>query len=111
MSECILYDDAMEELLARAEAKELPEVVFWALAYFFKTPAKLFCCHLDLDLAGNVRTSGAETRLEASQLLVKLVLAVRALNWEVILVTAKEHGYSYPSSKADLLACREVRHG
>src|ERR1700730_17228512 len=84
--------DAMDELIGKAEAHELPEEVARALARLFKHPEKLFCWEPDVSLTSQVRTTNFSQGLQASNLLVKLVLAVRALDWEIVIVAGKQHG-------------------
>lgn len=85
------YADAMEELTRLAKSGELPPEVIWALASIFEHPAKLFCVEPDIQLADGVWTASPACRLQASNLLVKLVLAVRALDWKAVIVAAEQH--------------------
>lgn len=85
------YDDAMEELLGLAKSDVLPPKVIGVLVGIFEHPIKLFCAEPDIRTADGVWTVSATSRLQASNLLVKLVLAARALDWEVIVVAAEQH--------------------
>jgi hypothetical protein len=85
------YETAMAELLGLAKANVLPPEVIGALARIFEHPVKLFCAEPDVRAADGVWTMSATSRLQASNLLVKLVLAVRAFDWEVVIVAAKQH--------------------
>lgn len=86
------YRDAMEELIGLTEAKVIPPEVVRALASIFDHPNKLFCCELESGTASGVSALSSGPRLQASNLLVKLVLAARALDWEVIIVASEQHG-------------------
>ena len=86
------YREALDELIGKAKTGEIPHEVVRALASVCDHPAKLFCCELESCPASGVGAASALPRLQASNLLVELVLAVRALDWEVIVVAAKQHG-------------------
>lgn len=97
------YGDAMAELLGLAQSHVLPPEVIRALARIFEHPAKLFCFEPDVCTAVGVWTAGPACQLQASNLLVKLVLAARALDWEVIIVAAEQHGVELPDTTGLLL--------
>ena len=91
-ADCMSYRDAMAELVGRAKSGELPEPVVRALAGLFESPQKLFAWNPDPALAGLVGTPNIDAGLQASNLLIKLIQAVRALDWEVVIVTCEQHG-------------------
>lgn len=86
----LLYKDALAELIGRAEAQELPEEVVRALARVFEHPQKLFFWEPNDGLASGISAPNEPVGLQASDLLVKLVLAVRALDWEVVIVAGAD---------------------
>jgi len=83
------YETAMSELFGLAQSGKLPEPVFRALLSLLANPAKLLCA--ELEVCGTLRTSAPDTRLQASDLLVKLVQAVRTLDWEFVVVAGEQH--------------------
>ena len=86
------YASAMAELFGLAKAEKMPPEVIRVLARIFEHPVKLFCFEPDVCSASGVWTASAACRLQASDLLKKLVLAARALDWEVIIVAGEQHG-------------------
>src|SRR2546423_1278875 len=87
------YRAALDELIGKAKAQELTEEVVRALARLFDHPEKLFCWKPDDGLTAQVGAANLSEGLQASDLLVKLVLAVRALDWEVVIVASEQHGH------------------
>ena len=85
------YDDAMSELLGLAKSQKLPPEVIGVLARIFEHPAKLFCVEPDVRAADSVWTASPTCQLQASELLKKLVFAVRALDWEAVIVAGEQH--------------------
>jgi hypothetical protein len=75
-----LYAVAMDELFANLKNQELPKVVHARLALVLENPLKLFCCvgHAEPALG----TARVEPALYASDRLVELVAAAKALDWE-----------------------------
>ena len=87
------FRSAMDDLMAEFEANELPEVVSHLVVAVLKKPIKLCCWVGEADLATGA--SRIEPGFYASDLLVELLLAVRALNWEVV-VRLLEHAVLPP---------------
>lgn len=77
----IPYKAAMDELFVHLEAQKLPKIVHALLGATLENPLKLFCWVGDAESATGANR--VVPGLYASDLLVKLLLAVRALNWEL----------------------------
>ena len=86
------YRDALEELIVKTKAHEPPEEVVRALACLFERPEKLFCFVPNPNPTVGSGALNVASSLQASNLLVELVLAVRALDWEVVIVASEQHG-------------------
>ena len=99
------YGEAMQELVGHAEANELPIEVTRALTSLFKRPEKLLVWNPDPNLASGVGASNLSFGLQASNLLVKLVLAARALDWEVIIVAGEQHGATPSTGEHYIRSC------
>lgn len=92
------FREAMDELLAGCQAHELPDVVADLVVAVLKQPIKLFCWVGDAEFtAGAPRVAPG---FYASDLLVKLLEAVRTLNWEGVIRLLK-HAL-LPLPRADL---------
>lgn len=76
------YKATMDELFVHLQPQKLPKVVHTLLGVTLQNPIKLMC------LVGNSElTSGTprvESGLYASDLLIELLQAVRALDWELV---------------------------
>ena len=83
----LLYDDAMEALLAHLEAHKPPKVVAEALTAFVRDHHLKLCAWVgDGGSAGDAGAARVPPGLYASDLLVKLLAAVRAFDWKVVAV-------------------------
>lgn len=86
--ENILFYNALDELLADCEALKAPQVIIQGIVTVLENPVKLLCWVGDVDPAfGTARCSPG---LYSSDLLIKLMQAVRALNWEVVSVILEQ---------------------
>jgi hypothetical protein len=85
------FETAMDELLQHVELNKPPQVVRERFIVVLQKPLKLFCW------VGNAGAALGADRIEpglyASDLLVKLLEAVRALDWETVVVIL-EHAIS-----------------
>jgi hypothetical protein len=84
------FDATMDELLGHAKAHELPQVVLEGIVAILENPIKLFCWVGEAHPAGGSGTPSPPPSLYASDLLVKLVGAVRAFDWEVVAVILEQ---------------------
>ena len=82
-----LYRDAMDELF-RCLPNELPKIVHTRLGVVLENPIKLLC------FVGNTEPAFGTARIEpglyASDRLVELVEAARALDWERIAIILEQ---------------------
>jgi hypothetical protein len=86
-----LYRDAMDELFRHLESQELPKIVHTRLGIALEKPIKLFCIVGKASPAiGKMRTPQIEPGLYASNLLVKLLVAVRTPDWELVAVLLEQ---------------------
>ena len=78
--------DASATLIRYCEALELPEIILERLAILSDKLVKLMCWVGEADPTTDPRTVRMQPGLYASDLFVKLFKAVRALDWELVLV-------------------------
>jgi hypothetical protein len=82
------FEDTLATLWTCSEALELPEIVHQGVIRVLENPGKLFC------LVGHAETAvGADAPkagLYASDLFVKLIVALRALDWEVVVILLEQ---------------------
>lgn len=93
--EFLPYTKAMDELFVHLEAHKLPKIVHALLGATLQNPINLMCLVGNAELAAG--TPRVEAGLYASDLLMKLLVAVRALDWELI-ANVLAHAVSLSSS-------------
>lgn len=89
------YHAAMEELFAYFEANKPPQVVLSTFGAVLENPVKLLCGVGNADPSSRIGTMSVKPGLYASDLLVKLLEAVRARDWKTV-VSLFEHASSPP---------------
>jgi hypothetical protein len=84
----IPYTSAMDELFVYLQAQKLPKVVHARLGIVLEKPVKLFCLVGEPHPAsyGLISTPHIEPGFYASDLLIKLVAAARALDWKLVAI-------------------------
>ena len=82
------YEKMMDELFRHLEPHELPKIVHTRLRLVLENPVKLFCLVGDADAAfGAPRI---QPGLYASNRLVELVEAARALDWKQVAILLEQ---------------------
>jgi hypothetical protein len=84
------FKAAMDQLLAIWETEEPPEVCRQFIIPVLQQTTKLFCWVGNAQTADGVRATGVEAGFYASDLLVKLLSASIALDWEVVAILLEQ---------------------
>ena len=82
--------DALSELFTKCETLEPPEIVTNLIIAVLEKPLKLFCLVGEDSSTERIGTARLSPGLYASDLFVKLLAAVRALQWEVVVIILEQ---------------------
>jgi hypothetical protein len=84
----LLFDDGLAELFANAESHKPPQIIIERIIAVLQNPLKL-CCWVGEAMPAT-RTNHPSPGLYASNLFMKLIAAMRALDWEVVLIILEQ---------------------